>query len=505
MELDSNLFRTIEIFNETESYLMYEQIIKALAEPIVIKALKEANEYLNINYNGWFMVSRGGDALNYYYPVNGYIPTNDWDFGLMRVPNSQIDFTTYTNISIWLSEWMKKLASELSNHFEKNVNAKYNLLFPQLNKDTFYYNKSNFPRLHHIEFEYLYRKEKFKNIVIDVMVYGNGLERNSIPNIKGWESKFTYDTLLDYYDQMDKQGIPKKSHIDISPYIIQYILDPEKRYYNNTFELIVQDIKSGMYYMAPGDLLSDTLIMIWQSITNKNVAIKKNKLPKYLIKYSVLLDAINKMINICPKNSCEKINQYILSRNTENNKSIIVTEEPVMKEFYLETFLHDTAIWGRVPTSKLAEMVLYLKMYTMIFNILLDMNRVPSINRRDLTTSQIYSLIEAYMLLKEMDIYMSALTNNQIIEISNINFADTSRYDRIFSILGIRILIPLITRTNTLGEVSKEKIIKIVKSFIKYQETNNPEYVLGKYQLTKEDLIDPDELESIFDSIIIES
>jgi hypothetical protein len=53
--------------------------------------------------------------------------------------------------------------------------------------------------------------------------------------------------------------------------------------------------------------------------------------------------------------------------------------------------------------------------------------------------------------------------------------------------------------------VSKEKIIKIVKSFIKHQETKNPEYVLGKYQLTKEDLIDPAELESIFDSIIIES
>ena len=117
METDSNLLRTIGIFNETESYLMYEQIIKALSEPIVIKALKEANEYLNINYNGWFIVSRGGDALNYYYPVNGYIPTNDWDFGLMRVPNSQIDFTTYTNISRWLSEWMMKLASELSNHF----------------------------------------------------------------------------------------------------------------------------------------------------------------------------------------------------------------------------------------------------------------------------------------------------------------------------------------------------------------------------------------------------
>jgi hypothetical protein len=109
------------------------------------------------------------------------------------------------------------------------------------------------------------------------------------------------------------------------------------------------------------------------------------------------------------------------------------------------------------------------------------------------------------MLLKEMDIEMSSLTNSQIIEISNINFVDTSTYDTIFVILGIKILIPLITRTNTLNEVSKEKIIKIVKSFIKYQETNNPEYVLGKYQLTKEDVIDPSELELIFDSIIIES
>jgi hypothetical protein len=95
-----------------------------------------------------------------------------------------------------------------------------------------------------------------------------------------------------------------------------------------------------------------------------------------------------------------------------------------------------------------------------------------------------------------MDIDMSSLTNSQIIEISNINFVDTSTYDTIFSILGISILIPLITKKDTLVEVSKEKIIKIVKSFIKYQKTKNPEYVLGKYQLTKEDLIDPAELES---------
>ena len=98
-----------------------------------------------------------------------------------------------------------------------------------------------------------------------------------------------------------------------------------------------------------------------------------------------------------------------------------------------------------------------------------------------------------------MEIDMSSLTNNQIIEISTINFADTSAYDTIFSILGISILIPLITQKNTLIEVSKEKIIKIVKSFIKYQKTNSQEYVLWKDKLTKEDLTDPEQLEEIFD------
>ena len=492
MEIDSNLLRTIGIFNDIDSFSMYEPIIKALAEPIIIKALREANEFLTRDYNGWFIISRGGDALNYYYPVNGYIPTSDWDFGLMRVPNSQIDFTTYTHISRWLTEWMTKLAFELSDHFEKNVNKKYNLL-----NNNLYYKKSSFPRLHHIEFEYSYQQEKIKNILIDVVVYGNGLETNGIPNIKGWEPKFTYDTLLRFYDQMDAKGIPKISHIDIAPRLIHHIMLPQKRYYNNTFELIVQDTKSGMYYMAPGDLLSDTLIMIWQSITNKDV--KKNKLPKYLIKYSVLLDAINKMINICPKKSCEKITEHILTRNTDNNKSLIVTEEPIMKEFYSEEFLHDTTIWDKVPSNKLSEIILYLKMYIMILNIFLDKSRIPSINRRSLTNSQLYSLIEAYMLLKEMDIDMSSLTNNQIIEISTINFADTSAYDTIFSILGISILIPLITQKNTLIEVSKEKIIKIVKSFIKYQKTNSQEYVLWKDKLTKEDLTDPEQLEEIFD------
>ena len=92
MEIDSNLLRTIGIFNDIDSFSMYEPIIKALAEPIIIKALREANEFLTRDYNVWFIISRGGDALNYYYPVNGYIPTSDWDFGLMRVPYLPVDY-----------------------------------------------------------------------------------------------------------------------------------------------------------------------------------------------------------------------------------------------------------------------------------------------------------------------------------------------------------------------------------------------------------------------------
>lgn len=543
----SNLLRTMGIFKDNDSSLIFEQIIKSLAEPIVIEALKEGNNYLHLHYPGWYIVNRGGDALNYYYPVNGYIPTNDWDFGLMTVPNSQIDRITYNTMSEWLKGWLINLSSELSKHFITNVNQQYNRRLsswsnPHEVTDTFYYSKSTFDRLHQIEFGYLKyirggEPEKRKNFIIDVMVYGNDVF--GIDNIKGWKNKFTYDDLIKLHteiEEIEKQKIP---HVDISHSLAANMLKSTNRYYNNTFELIVQDTKSEIYYVAPGDLLSDTLIMIWQSIKNMNIARGKNKLTKYLIKYSVLLDSVNKMIDICPKNSCHKITKHILTRNTDH-ESITVTEEPILKEYYSDSFLQNS-MWNSVPASKLIQIVLYLKIYKMMlvmFPILLNDNS-PLVKRDNITTSQLYSLTIGYMLLKdtinisaltktqiiwmsninfdeieeftktytfigEMDIDIFSLTSTQIIKISKINFDDPSANDELFKILGIEALIRLISVRGTLSAISRENIINIVKSYIRYYKKHTSrEYILWKSTLHSDEVNNPDDLESIFNEIIL--
>ena len=540
----SNLLRTMGIFKDNDSNLIFEQIIKSLAEPVVIEALKQGNNQLKILHPDWFIVNRGGDALNYYYPVNGYIPTNDWDFGLMKVPNSRIDFESYTTMSKWLEDWLTNLASELSKHFRNNVTQRYNRRLSSSSNphgsDTFYYSKNSFPRLHQIEFGYLkHSGEETKNFIIDVMVYGNGLFQ--VPEIKGWENKFTYDDLIKLHAAIDAVNTQKFRHVDISPILASNMLESRNRYYNNTFELIVQDTKSEIYYVAPGDLLSDTLIMIWQSITNMNIAQGKNKLTKYLIKYSVLLDAVNKMIDICPKNSCHKITQHILTRNTDY-ESITVTEEPILKEYYTDSFLQNP-MWNSVPASKLIQIGIYLKIYKMmsvVFPILLNKNQ-PLVKKDNITTSQIYSLTTGYMLLKntidiskltktqiigmsninfdeinievftktytfleEMGIDIFSLTSTQIIKISDINFDYSSANDELFRILGIEVLIPLISRTNTLRAISRENIINIVKRYILYYKKHTPEdYILWKDKLESEEVHNSEELEEIFNKIIL--
>ena len=89
-----SLLRTIKIFKETDNNTLYEQITKTLAEPIVINAIKSGNNELinhpNPIFNNWRIINRGGDAINYYYPINQYYPTNDWDLGLMPIPYEKI-------------------------------------------------------------------------------------------------------------------------------------------------------------------------------------------------------------------------------------------------------------------------------------------------------------------------------------------------------------------------------------------------------------------------------
>jgi hypothetical protein len=202
--------------------------------------------------------------------------------------------------------------------------------------------------------------------MIDVMIYGNGIT-SIVDDIHGWEPKFTYDNILST-DQT-------KSIIDLATTGIDLINDIDKRYYNNRYELIVQDTKTEMYYIAPGDLLTDTLVMIWQSITGKDIPPQNpNKLVKYLIKYSFLLDSINRMIDICPDNTCNRINTHIMTRNTDTNISFSDEEKAEQYRIFTLAFFINVDNFSDklndLPKIKLREMSLFLNIYYMIINLM---------------------------------------------------------------------------------------------------------------------------------------
>jgi hypothetical protein len=106
-----------------------------------------------------------------------------------------------------------------------------------------------------------------------------------------------------------------------------------------------------MYYIAPGDLLTDTMNMIYLSV-NSSVSADNNKLAVYLAKYATLLDVINEFIQLCPDDSCEAINEYIIKRNTD--KFVCAPDKEMAKLF--EKFYKPSKHWLEISQRKRCEM-----------------------------------------------------------------------------------------------------------------------------------------------------
>jgi hypothetical protein len=443
----SNLLKTIEYFKDSSPNLIYEQIIKTLAEPIVSDAIRECNEKLKTYHNPlqpkpqqhtpqkWFLFNRGGDSLNYYYPINRYVPTNDWDLGIMNITDTEIDLIDFDGITYWLThEFLQPLANKLSTFFggsrknqideipQRVKQEHMDRLVPSAFGGYFIHQASSFKRLHQIYFTYddgtttnangiiIRNGVRTKNEMIDVMIYGNGLSEQYIPDILGWEKKFEYKDLEIF---LKDRGEKLENYTQI---FVDKIQSEDKRYYGNAYKLLVQDKSSGIYYMAPGDLLSDTLLMIWQTIKNRKIRI--NKLSKYLSKCAILIDAINQMIDICPDDTCEMVNQTILSRNTDGFVSDdffnIPGPQAVLDLFYNNvTTEYVDYVLDKTSMSKLVQMVVYFKIYKMMKELMFP-GKVLHAFKEKITTQQMYRLTQLYMLLNSKMIQMESLQRKQI-------------------------------------------------------------------------------------------
>jgi hypothetical protein len=378
-------YTTEQILRDTQSRppekLFFEQIIKTLAEPIVITTLREMNNHIDRTYTdqGLYMVIRGGDALNYYYPINKYIPTHDWDIVLINVTKNIITRDEFNIMNGIVKLFMDRLTLNLTQFFKdyvlpfdnSNINAASQSITPKRNTITFNtYNRMNI-RLNTLSYTYSGSGSGSgtgTGSILDLFI-GNIIDDGgSDINQEKYKTKFTKESIDELYKTvkqklfehyMSKSHSPKesrqKAELNYGINVIKEIQSLSKNeggtLYRNAIELIVQDERSGMYYIAPGDLLTDTMNMIYLSV-NSSVSADNNKLAVYLAKYATLLDVINEFIQLCPDDSCEAINEYIIKRNTD--KFVCAPDKEMAKLF--EKFYKPSKHWLEISQRKRCEM-----------------------------------------------------------------------------------------------------------------------------------------------------
>jgi hypothetical protein len=351
-------YTTRQILGDTQSRppnaIFFEQIIKTLAEPIIIKALREVNESLERDYYGWFMISRGADALNYYYPIDKYIPTHDWDIVMINITTNKILNTEYVIMNEVRKTFLEYLKDKLNEFFktsvltfdDSNINTANHSIIQKRNSIIFTYTY-NLDRLHTLKYHYTdVNGVNNHGAILDLYMSNIIDDISPTNNPEKYKTKFTKESIHQIYidrikilleiSKRNKTPLTiSKIQTDVVKYIQALSTKSGGTLYRNAIELIVKDEKSGMYYIAPGDLLTDTMNMIYLS-TNNLVPKTNNKVAIYLAKYASLLDVINDFIELCPDDSCEEINKYIIKRNTDNFKCVSEQEiDTLFKKFYI--------------------------------------------------------------------------------------------------------------------------------------------------------------------------
>lgn len=289
---------------------IHENQIKSLAEFCVIGCINSTTITNQLNsVQQLKLLSRGGDALNYYF--NDFTPTHDWDLGLVTIINGDfnLDQKEFNQRVEILQTIGKYFATSLTQYFSVNViNTTYKNI-----KFNFSWANS---RLAHILFNYVETKTNvnYTNSIIDIYIHDNvlqGVTNQYVPKTQN----VVYNDSHWFQKLQQTQNITFQQLIDIIP---NHTSGLKITLFPNKIETIVQDITTKITYISPGDLFIDTLIMVYKSIYNINVDPRNNKLVKYMKKLSKLIDLFNN-IGICPNTTCKyNITSRILSRDTNS-------------------------------------------------------------------------------------------------------------------------------------------------------------------------------------------
>ena len=83
----------------TSNNLFFEDFIRAIFEPQVFYIVRSLNQMISNIHPDIHIVSRGGDALNYYYGSPNFVPSHDYDFMFLYINNqTNIDQNNYDSL-----------------------------------------------------------------------------------------------------------------------------------------------------------------------------------------------------------------------------------------------------------------------------------------------------------------------------------------------------------------------------------------------------------------------
>ena len=341
----------------TSNNLFFEDFIRAILEPQVFYIVRSLSQIISNNHPDIHVVSRGGDALNYYYGSPNFVPSHDYDFMFLYINNqTNINQNNYDTLRNVLTDFGNTMIQGL-NYFKDNVirnitfnnfrlgNIATNIFTNSIRDLNFRLVQDNL-RLWTIQYDYQYLDQNnvWQNMTtsaIDFFIYGNfgnnvinGLDANGVLRPlwtdTAMDNKLNVQRIIEGFDDIIAAMPGANYNIQRAEYIRNLLNelievrnpnppnDVTRRgiLFKNNINMIVQDNLSGIKYVAPGDLLTDTVRMIFETILYIPFNNANNKLDRYTFKYSLLLDKINEMIDLCPENSCQRINATILTRNT---------------------------------------------------------------------------------------------------------------------------------------------------------------------------------------------
>lgn len=303
----------------------FKKFLKSFLDPIFTYYFQHMNNIArqtrwnenNITYC-YSLAIGGGEALNYYYPIGQEFQTGDFDLRIFRTRIENIngkdiyipDHVTAIN-DINQSYKIEEVSGEVLTYFANNVNTLLDFYrtIPDINLKIPGLNNIFGKKLLNLSFEYKQRGYVDRVIYYDRNANLYVPQERSIIDLfkyaKGFSDQLHIDNIQNNYTIGDESQ-KNKDKLDF--------YNNNKALIRNDMQILVEDLNTHNIYMALGDIANDTARMIIWSAKQTPVY---NTNKKYIVKFSKIISAINKLTEIFNCNK-ENLNLVMCYRSDEN-------------------------------------------------------------------------------------------------------------------------------------------------------------------------------------------